>query len=155
MPNKANVHAERLADCPFSVAQQYAEEHLRGAEHGGDSSVVYAGPLHRQVVFSFGTRSDTDEGGRPHDEITLRWSAGTKWLPNFTGTLRMRIASPGTLLVLDGHYVPPGGAPGVFFDRLLGNLIARITAGALLSGIARTLTERERVWREKTNDITS
>jgi hypothetical protein len=150
MATPGTVHVERVADCPFSIAQEYAEEHLRDAERGGDESIVYAGPFRRRVTFSFGTQSDDSEPGRAHDEITLTWHAGTTWLPDFKGSLRMRIASPRTLLILDGTYVPPGGALGAFFDALIGNRIATGTAASLLAAIAQALTDRERAWRAQT-----
>ncbi|GAC1430513.1 MAG: hypothetical protein NVSMB5_24770 [Candidatus Velthaea sp.] len=143
MDYERTVHAERLTDCPFSVAQDYAEEYLHHAERGDDRALVYAGPLQRRVVFRFGTRNDSMEPGRPHDEIVLDWYAETSLLPDFTGTLRMRIAMPGTRFVLDGRYVPPGGALGAVFDRLIGSRIASATADALLAGIA----DRAKTWR--------
>lgn len=138
------VHAERLTDCPFSVAQSYAENYLRDAAGGSDNAVVYAGPFRRRVVFRFGTRNDATEPGRAHDEIVLHWSAKTWLLPNFKGTFRMRIALPGTLFVLDGRYVPPGGALGAIFDRVIGTRIAHATGDALLAGIA----QRANTWRD-------
>ena len=137
MGYEGSVHAECLTDCPFSIAQDYVEEYLRDAERGADSAVVYAGPFRRRVVLRFATRNDVTEPGRPHDEIVLRWSAKTSLLPNFTGTFRMRIAMPGTLLVLDGRYVPPGGAFGAIFDQLIGSRVAHATGEALLAGIAK------------------
>lgn len=151
MATPGTVHAERIADCPFSIAQEYAEEHLRDAEGGGHDADLYAGPFRRRVTFSFGTRSDSTEPGRAHDEIMLTWRGGTRWLPDFKGTLRMRIASPNTLLLLDGHYIPPGGSLGALFDFLIGNRIATNTADTLLGAIAQALTDREAAWRAKTN----
>ena len=151
MATQGTVHAERVAACPFSIAQEYAEDHLRDAEDGGDYAVVYAGPFRRRVTFSFGTRSDSTDPGRAHDEIGLTWRAGTRWLPDFKGTLRMRIASPNTLLLLDGHYVPPGGSLGAMFDSLIGNWIATKTADTLLGAIAQALTDREAEWRARTD----
>ena len=130
------VHTEGFMDCPFSIAQDYVEDYLRNAEHDKKGAVIYAGPFRRRVVFQFGTRNDATEPGRPHDEIVLSWSAKTSLLPNLHGTLRMRISMPGTLLVLDGRYVPPGGALGAFFDRLVGSRIAGTTGEALIAGIA-------------------
>ena len=142
------IHVERRTDCPFSIVQSYVEEYLCDARRGGKNAFVSAGIFRRRVDFRFETRSDTAETGRSHEEIVLHWFSGTLFLPNFDGTLRMRIASPGTLLVLEGRNTPPNGALGTLFDRLFGRRIARVMAHALLAHIARTLAERERKWRE-------
>ncbi|GAC1406606.1 MAG: hypothetical protein NVSMB64_12450 [Candidatus Velthaea sp.] len=138
------MHAEHLTDCPFSVAQSYAENYLHDAQRGNDNAFVSAGPFRRRVVFQFRTRNDATEPGRAHDEIVIHWSAKTWLLPNFKGTFRMRIAMPGTLFLLDGRYVPPGGPLGATFDRLIGTRIAHATGAALLAGIA----ERANTWRD-------
>ena len=137
------VHAERYTICPFSSAQAYAEDFLR--ESG--EAIVVAGPLRRRVAFRFRTRFDTAELGRAHEEIVLNWSAGTTFLPDFSGILRLRIALPGTLLVLDGHYVPPGRNFGAFFDRIVGKRIARVSCDSLLTRLEKVLAERQRASR--------
>lgn len=149
------LHAERFTSCPFSVAQEYAEDYLRDAERGGDRAVVSAGPLRRRVTFRFGLRSDAAERGRAHEEIVLHWFAGMRFLPNFRGTLRMRISMPGTMLVLDGRYVPPGGVLGTLFDRLVGRRIATASADSLLAAIDETLEGRERAWRDASERISN
>src|ERR1035437_3983313 len=114
------VHAEIIANCPFSIAGEYASDYLKDAERGNRVSVLRAGPLGHRVTLGFRFRTDTTEPGRPHDEILLDWSAGTAWLPNFRGTLRMRINGERTRLILDGNYAPPGGPLGVLFDAIGG-----------------------------------
>ena len=52
---KSNVHLKVLADCPFSIAHDYATDYPRRA--GTD--------------FSFGVRNDTNERGRSHDELSV------------------------------------------------------------------------------------
>jgi hypothetical protein len=73
---KSNVHLEELADCPFSVAQEYATNYLRRAETetvlpvplDGTGNFSRAG---KTVRFSFGVRNNTDERGRSHDELSV------------------------------------------------------------------------------------
>jgi hypothetical protein len=142
------IHRELVADCPFSVAQEYAEGYLRAAESGSDGGVVRAGPFARRVVIAHGARSDVTETGRAHDELQLRWSARSPLLPDFHGTLRLRIEGERTRLVLDGRYVPPGGPLGAFFDAVVGKHVAAATADDFLRRIAGALAERERNWRD-------
>ncbi len=147
MPYRGTVHVERHTACPFSVAQEYAKDYLREAESGGERAFLSAGPLRKRVVFAYATHTDATEPGRAHEEIVLSWLAGSPLLPDFKGTLKMRIEVPGTILVLDGRYVPPGGALGWLFDRVAGKRIAKATAESFLTDVAGTLTERERAWR--------
>jgi hypothetical protein len=142
------VHAEILANCPFSVSAEYASEYLKEAEGGGNGAVLHAGPLGHRVTVCFGLRTDVTESGRSHDEILLRWSAGSAWLPDFVGTLRIRIENASTRLVLDGSYAPPGGPLGRLFDAIAGRRIARATAEDVLRRVARALEERELLWRK-------
>ena len=149
MSYQGSLSAHRYAACSFSVAQEYAEDYLRDATFGSKDAFVTLGAFRRPIRFRFGVRSDTTERGREHEEIVLHWVAGTRWLPNFDGTLRMRPSMPGTDLLLEGAYVPPGGALGAVFDRLVGRRFAHATAKALLEQIAATLAEREATWRAK------
>jgi hypothetical protein len=142
------VHAEIRANCPFSVAVEYASEYLKDAERGSDGAVLRAGPLRHRVTVRFGLRTDVTETGRPHDEILLHWSAGSAWLPDLVGTLRIRIENVNTRLLLDGSYVPPGGPLGGLFDAIAGRRIARATADDVLRRLARALEDRELLWRK-------
>jgi len=150
-PYTGSIHAERLANCPYSIAQEYAEEYLREAESGSDALVVYAGPIGKRVAVRFGRQTDTTDDGRVHEAIDLRWSVTTPLLPQFRGILRLRIAGTQTRLILDGRYEPPGGMFGTLFDRVIGNRIAASTANTLLDRIARALTSREVAWRQRVN----
>lgn len=130
---KFSVHVEVFADCPFSVAQDYAIDYLRRAEPD----------------FSFGVRNDTNERGRSHEELSVQWGARAPLLPHvcINGTLRFRIAGSRTRLVLDASYVPPGAALGRVFDAALGHRMAVKMCRDLARRIAGELTERERAWR--------
>jgi uncharacterized membrane protein len=79
--------------------------------------------------------------------LAVHWAADTPLLPHFNGTLRFRIADGRTRIVLDGSYVPPGGALGRIFDAVLGHRIALRTCEDLVRRLAADLTERERTWR--------
>jgi hypothetical protein len=141
------VHAQGHTECPYSVAQDYAEDYLRRAEGGGPEATIVAGPFGRRVLFRFALRTDVAEIGRPHDEIVMRWFARSALLPDFVGTLRMRIVEGGTSLIFDGRYLPPFGFFGALFDRLVGNRIAQATAHDLVRRVADALDQRERTWR--------
>jgi hypothetical protein len=145
--NVGTVHTEILANCPFSIASDYASAYFKDAERGSKGAVLHAGPLHFRVTIRSGLRTDVTEPGRAHDEILLHWSAGTPWLPDFVGTLRMRIENSNTRLLVDGSYAPPGGALGALFDAIAGRRIARSTCDGVLRRIARALEDRELLWR--------
>jgi hypothetical protein len=132
---KSSVHLEALADCPFSIAEDYATEYLRRA--GTD--------------FVLGVRVDTNERGRLHDELSVQWVPRAPLLPHIlmNGTLRFRIAGSSTRLVLDASYVPPGAALGRIFDAVFGHRIAVKMCWDLVRRIAADLTERERAWRSE------
>jgi hypothetical protein len=161
MAMQTHVHQEALADCPFSIAEEYATMYLHRAERGGTEAVLHVplcghglfrGPS-KTVRFSFGIRKDSEEQGRSHDELKLQWIAGSPFLPNFCGTLRFRVAGTGTRIVLDGSYTPPGHSFGRVFDKVLGRRIAAKTCEDLVKRIAADLTDRERAWRRDAPEI--
>lgn len=155
MGDVREVSLQAYAACPFSVAQEYAVDYLRRAEAGTDEAQVrvpvafWPGLIRRRVTISFGLHYDVVEAGRPHDEIRLRWSAGTRFLPDFRGTLRFRIAGQGTDVLIDGSYRIPFGAFGRMFDVLAGRHLALASLNDLAQRIAGSLGSSERDWRKK------
>lgn len=130
---KSYVHLELVADCPFSAALDYATDYLRRAE----------------THLTFTVRNDTDERGRSHDELCVRWAARAPLVPHFVidGTVRFRIAGSCTRLVLDASYAPPPTALGRILDAVLGHRVAVKICRDLLGHVAAELTERERALR--------
>lgn len=147
------IAVDALADCSFSIAEDYATEYLRGAEAGGPEAAIRLPwalpfpPLGRRVALTFGIHEDMLEGGRRNDEVRLRWRSGSRLLPDFHGTLRFQIEASRTRVMLDGSYEAPLGALGAVFDRVAGRRIARASLQEVADRIARHLTERERAWR--------
>ena len=99
------------------------------------------------MAISFGLRSDVQDHGRLHEEVRLRWASGSRFLPDFHGTLRFRIEGTRTRILVDGAYVVPLGVVGTWFDRIAGRRIARASLQELADRIARYLADRERAWR--------
>jgi len=152
----SKVVVERVVRCPFSVAHDYAEEFFRGCDARGaevrvplrDLVPSLGGRLRRPVRMVFQRRPDEAESGRAHDTLEVSWTAGTRWLPDFHGALRLRIASVDeTRLTLEGEYRPPFGAAGTGFDALFGRRIARATLRDLLDRLAVAMEQREIVFR--------
>jgi hypothetical protein len=149
------VTVQAYAACPFSIAQEYAVEYLRRAEAGAPEADIHVpirflpAFLQRSVAVTFGLHVDVSDAGRPHDEIRIRWNAGTPLLPDFRGTLRFRIAAPGTDVLVDGTYGVPFGALGRIFDDLIGHVIAKASVGDLARRIADALETNERAWRAR------
>jgi hypothetical protein len=150
-----NVSLQAYAACPFSVAHEYAVDYLRRAEAGTDEAEIrvpvafWPGLIRRRVTISFGLHYDVVEEGRPHDEIRLRWTSGTRLLPNFRGTLRFRIAGNGTDVLIDGSYRIPFGTFGRIFDTLAGRHLAQASLRDLAQRIAASLEGSEHDWRKK------
>lgn len=150
---RAEIAVDAVADCSFSIAEEYATEYLRNAEQGGPEADIrvpwglpFPGPG-RRVTLTFGLHEDVLEDGRRHDEVRFRWRSGSRWLPDFHGTLRFRIESLRTRVMLEGSYAAPLAVVGGIFDRLIGRRIARASLQEVAVRIARHLTERERDWR--------
>jgi hypothetical protein len=144
------ISVERVCACPFSIAQEYAEEYLRGAERGSATPLAvspFAMPLMRRpVAMSFSLANDETEPGRAHESVLIRWEAGIGVLPDFRGTIRFRAARRETLVRIEGRYAPPLGRTGAVFDRLIGKWIATRTMSDLLRRIAARLELRQRDW---------
>ncbi len=152
MPAISRVVVERVAQCPFSVAHEYAEDFLRDAEREIDVRVpirdfIYGigGHMRRPVKLVFGLHPDDTDSGRIHDAMLLEWRAGTRLFPQFHGTLRLRIDTvDSTLLTFEGAYRVPLGAPGIIFNAIIGKRIAESTMSDLLGRIVAALERRER-----------
>jgi hypothetical protein len=151
----SRVEVERVARCPFSVALDYVEHFFSEARDGIDVRVplrdfVYAlpGNVWKPVQLVFALHPDDTDTGRVHDAMLVEWRAGTRLLPDFHGTLRLRIASVETTrLTLEGAYRPPFGVAGELFDVLLGRRIARAMMRDLLRRIGDALETREAAFR--------
>jgi hypothetical protein len=152
MTDPRKVSADVLAVCPFSIAQEYATDYFRSAELGHEEAEIRVPirflptVIRRRVELRFGVHSDGTEAGRTHDEIRVRWSSGTWLLPEFHGTVRLRISGSATRVLVDGSYHAPFGVIGCVFDSLVGTYIARASVSDLAHRIAVYLEERERVW---------
>ena len=149
---------EALADCPFSIAEEYATEYLRRAEAGGPESTIrvpwplpFPSPRLR-VAISFGLQIDVREDGRRHEEVRFWWKSGSRFLPDFRGTMRFRIEHLSTRVLVEGDYKVPFGMLGRWFDNAFGRRIARASLQELTDRVALHLEKRERTWRaEHTN----
>jgi len=149
------VALQEYAECPFSIAQDYAVEYLRRAEAGQPEAEIRV-PLaflprviRKSVEITFGLHYDVAERGRSHDEIRLHWGSGTSLLPNFRGTLRFRIAGSGTDVLIEGSYGIPLGMLGRIFDSVAGRHIARASLRDFARRIAQALETNQREWRAK------
>jgi hypothetical protein len=98
------------------------------------------------MAVTFGLHLDILEAGRTHDEIHVRWAAGTPLLPDFRLTVRLRIAGSGTRVLVEGAYRAPFGRLGRLFDQLVGWHIARMSVRDFTRRIASSLEARERDW---------
>ena len=100
-----------------------------------------------RVQMTFGLHAGEADAGRRHDEIRLRWDAGTALLPNFRGTARFRIAGGNTRVIVEGAYAAPFGVAGALFDASIGHRLAVASIADLAQRIAAYLEERQATWR--------
>ena len=144
------VRAERVADCPFSIAADYAADFLKRDADEGGRLTVHLGVLRRRVTFSFGVHYDVDNGARGQDEFHFAWSARSRWLPDLVGVLQFGIASyKETRVVLAGTYEPPLGPLGWILDTVVGHRLAEATANDFVARVAAALEAEERAFRAR------
>ena len=142
------VRAERIADCPFSIAAEYAANFLERDAGEPKRFTVRLGTFRRRVTFSSGVHYGVGDGARGQNEIHFAWSARSRWLPNLSGVLRLAIASyRETQIVLAGTYEPPLGPLGRLFDMALGRRLAAATAADFVERVAQALETEERAFR--------
>lgn len=157
------VQVERIVRCPFSEAEDYAEDFFRRAAEGIELRVpmrdlfagMGSGHARKHVMMLFERHGDADAEGRPHDMLTFGWKAGTRMFPDFHGTLRLNIASVHTTRIeFFGVYEPPFGSAGSAFDFLIGRRIAKATMRDLLRRLAKSMERREEEYRRREDPTT-
>lgn len=85
---------------------------------------------------------DKTDAVRGHDALTISWQPRWSVFPSFRGLATVRPQSPGSILALEGSYVPPGGFAGRIFDRLIGRRLAYGTMDHLLDRLRRYVNDR-------------
>ena len=142
------VRAERVADCPFSIAAEYVANFLKRDTGEAGRFIVHLGVLRRRVSISFGVHYDVGDYAHGHNEIHFTWRARSRWLPDLTGVVHLGIASYNeTQIVLAGTYEPPLGLLGGLFDAAIGGRFAAATAHDFIERVARSIEAEERAFR--------
>ncbi len=158
MPYVSRATVERIVRCPFSVAHDYAAEFFRQAEVSGievhvplrDFVVGLRGRVRRPVKLFFAHHPDETEDGRVHDALMVEWSAGTRLLPDFHGTVRLRIETVDTTRIrLEGAWIVPFGLLGLVFNVVVGRRIAKSMMRDLLDRLGDALERREQTFRHE------
>jgi hypothetical protein len=158
VPHVFRASVQRTVRCPFSIAHEYAAEFFRKAESSGievqvplcDFFVGLRGRVRRPVKLVFAHHPDETEGGRAHDALKVDWTAGTRLLPDFHGTVRLRIATVDTTsITLEGAWRVPFGLLGRAFNAVIGRRIAKATMRNLLDRLADALERREQTFRHE------
>ena len=150
MNARTELTADALADCSYSLAEEYAAEFLRSAEGGGPESAIRVPWLpfaQHRVALTFGLHAGVPGAGAPHDEVRFHWSSGTSMLPDFRGTIHFRGEDGKTRVLVEGGYNAPLGVAGGVFDRLAGRRMAHASLAELAGRIAGYLSARQRDWR--------
>ena len=136
---------EAVADCPFSVAQDYATDFLRDRLRTAIGMRVGRCRLMPGRAW-ISARPDFTDRGKPHDELVLRWFPTIPLLPSVEIVIRFRIAWLTTRLAID-MYLTRGDAPLRRFGAWLFIVMMRLVVGRLLTQLARYLKERESAYR--------
>ncbi len=155
MNAQSRIGTTKLVDCPFSVAQEYAEGFFTAAIR----DIAFAVPI-QKLVPSLGTglgaavklrfreRFEVLRHGRRHSALAIEWSGESKLYADFRGVLELRVASISmTEATLEGSYRPRYGVLGAMFDRLFGYRIAQAMLETLMDRLADDLGQREAQYR--------
>jgi hypothetical protein len=133
--------------CPFSVAQEYAEDFFTEAvrDVASQSLVPSLGTrLSGTVKLDFREQFETLRPGRRHDALAIAWTGDSLMFADFRGTLELRVASITTTdATLEGRYRPRHGVVGRVFDRLFGYRIAQTMLGTIMERLAAALERGE------------
>ena len=117
------VSLERVVDCPFGVALEYAQDFLE--------------TLRSDEQLGFMTRPDVTEPGKPHDEVAVWWPSGQQRFGDVEMIVRFRILRLSTHIELRATSdVAPASREA--FRTALDGLLARLATYA---------EERERRYR--------
>lgn len=143
------VCARRDVCCPFSATIEAIEIlHEDDAEHR-------VGPfanMRTRIKCEIAEVRDRTDNTRRHQALQLRWQALSRMpLPVMSGLITVRPNGPATELRMEGSYVPPLGAPGRLFDRIIGRHLAQRTLNRFLDEL-RDLVEQE--WQKERRDHT-
>jgi len=135
-----------VADCPFSVAQDYATEFLRDRTHALIRCRL--GPWRPIVPGTawVAARPDLTEFGAPHDELVLRWHPALPVLPTLEIVVRFRIAWLTTSIAMEVRYLRGGALFRRCSSAILGR-VARVALADLLKRLTVYLERRERAYR--------
>ena len=134
---------ERDVDCAFSATIDIIERLFAA---GADYRVGPFQGIHACVRLEAAEVRDTTDQARIHDALRLRWEAPARFpLPVMHGFITVRPRAPITELHMEGTYVPPLGALGKVFDRIIGCHLAQRTMSRFL-GELRDFVQEE--WRK-------
>jgi hypothetical protein len=127
------ISLERVVDCPFGVAQEYAEDSLRATWPAGE--------------LRFAARPDLTDRGKPHDEIAVWWRSGSQLFGDAEVVIRFRILRLSTRTMLYGSCLPALATNGTAADRDAVTCMFRAALRDLLERLADYTEQRERRYR--------
>lgn len=140
------IHATALVRCPFSVASEMIERALQDRR---EITVSAGHGLRERVRIGWAVVDDLSDECRSHDAVAIYWTPRHKTFPTFAGTITVRPHFRDVYIRITGHYEPPLGATGRFFDRIAGRQIARVTLHRLLRELARDVESRYLVYLQE------
>lgn len=131
----SNVSVLATANCPFSVALEYAADFMSRAR-------IRTG--HGKLTFEL--HEDRSEQGRAHNEIRFRLHGSAWMLPEVYGAIRFRIAGAKTRIFVNENYEESLTAAGRIARALVGRRIAQATLTFLADRLVGHLENHHRLW---------
>lgn len=133
-----HLHRMTIVDAPFSSVIEYVADFFSEHRHLRLKAVASSKV---PVETRYEVMDDRTDAVRGHDALALSWRPRVSIFPRFEGTVAVRPHFSGSVLSLEGAYVPPGWIFGRFFDALIGQRLACATMDHLLREL-RTYVER-------------
>ena len=140
------IQATALVRCPFSQATPMLE---RALANYPEFTVSPMRGVRERVKIGWSIVDDLTDSARGHDAIAIYWTPENPTFPSFAGTVTVRPHFRESHIRISGHYEPPLGAPGRFFDRLAGRHIARVTLKRLVRTLGKDVESRYLVYLQE------
>jgi hypothetical protein len=150
----SQISTTRVIRCPFSVAEQYAEDFFTAAVRDVAFSIPYqklvpslGARLPGTVRLDFRKQFEVIHLGRRRNALSIVWSGESMMFADFAGTLELWVASTSTTEAkLEGRYRPRYGVVGKIFDHVLGYRVVATMLETLMNRLADALERREAQW---------
>ena len=158
---RADLSLTTIAECPFSIALEYATEFLREIRdsqrrrfRGSWLRLPMPFVFHHDTLF-YELKEDDLETGRAHDEIRLNWRTRSVFLTNLRAVIRVRIFVERTQLICDVEYDAPRGPLGQLLETCIFRPSVSNASAAFITQLTDHLGAAHRCWMEALTKATA